>query len=92
MDHYLTSVDYYSKWVSVERLDSDTCSAVASVLDVRLAHFGILEKMFSANGPQFACAEFEEFANRFHFKHITSSPNYPRSNGLVIDNRRIFSS
>ncbi|KAK3747909.1 hypothetical protein QZH41_010212 [Actinostola sp. cb2023] len=36
-----------------------------------------------ANGPQFSCAEFQEFAKKYEFKHITSSPRYPQSNGLV---------
>ena len=37
----------------------------------------------SDNGPQFSAQEFARFANEWDFSHITSSPNYPQSNGLV---------
>ena len=37
--------------------------------------------VMSDNGPQFSSQEFAEFATRYHFKHITSSPLYPTSNG-----------
>ena len=47
------------------------------------ARYGIPEEVISANGPQFGSAEFEKFAKDFEFKHTTSSPRYPQSNGLA---------
>ena len=44
---------------------------------------GIPEKLVSDNGPQFSAQEFAHFANEWDFSHITSSPSYPQSNGLV---------
>ena len=37
----------------------------------------------SDNGPQFSGAEFQQFAVKLGFRHITSSPRYPQGNGLV---------
>ena len=37
--------------------------------------------MFTDNGPQFAAAEFKQFADSYGFCHKTSSPRYPQSNG-----------
>ena len=44
---------------------------------------GILEILRSNNGPQYSSSEFEEFSKKYGFKHVTSSPRYPRSNGLA---------
>lgn len=40
----------------------------------------------SDNGPQFdplKTREFIEFKEKFGFKHVTSSPHYPKSNGFI---------
>ena len=37
----------------------------------------------SDNGLQYSSAEFATFATCWKFAHVTSSPKYPQSNGLV---------
>jgi transposase InsO family protein len=37
----------------------------------------------SDNGKQFDSAEFRQFCNALNIRSTTSSPEYPRSNGLV---------
>lgn len=50
------------------------------------ARYGIPEICISDNAMQFASSEFKEFAQIYDFKHLTSSPRYPQSNGFVKSN------
>jgi hypothetical protein len=45
--------------------------------------FGVPEQLVSDNGKQFDSAEFRQFCNALNIRSTTSSPKYPRSNGLV---------
>lgn len=47
------------------------------------ARHGIPTEVVSDNGPQFKSRYFNKFAKDWEFKHTTSSPHYPRSNGLA---------
>ena len=37
----------------------------------------------SDNGPQFSSKELKEFKNKWEFTHTTSSPTYPKLNGMA---------
>ena len=39
--------------------------------------------MRSDNGPQYNATQYKQFAQDWNFEHQTSSPYYPRSNGLA---------
>ncbi len=57
--------------------------AVIAFLKTVFARHGVPCEVFSDNGPQFCSREFDAFAKEWGFQHTTSSPNYPRSNGLA---------
>ena len=82
-EQYLIVVDYYSRYFELERMSTTTSSAIVNKLKAIFARHGIPEKLVSDNGPQFPAQEFAHFANEWDFRHITSSPTYPQSNGLV---------
>ena len=44
---------------------------------------GIPETVISDNGPQYSSNEFDTFAKKYNFNHITSSSLFPQSNGQV---------
>ena len=47
------------------------------------ARHGIPEVLRSDNGPQYVSQEMIDFATSYGFTQVTSSPHYPRSNGLA---------
>lgn len=80
---YLVVVDYYSRYPEVIRLGDTTSSSIVRTLKSVFSRHGIPTVFVSDNGPQFASAEMTQFASQYTFRHITSSPRYPQSNGLA---------
>ena len=80
---YLLTVDYYSRFVEVQKLNSTTSSSVITHLKSIFARFGIPAEMVSDNGPRFNSQEMTEFSETYGFRHITTSPHYPQANGLA---------
>ena len=81
--HYLLSIDYYSKWIEVAKLDDITSSNIICHLKSQFARYGIPDELISDNGPQYACSAFNNFSRSYGFVHTTSSPLYLQSNGEV---------
>lgn len=80
---YLCVFDAHSNFPEVEKLtDTTACSVIAKLSSI-FARYGIPLEVCSDNGPQFSSHEFAVFAPRYDFKHVTSSPEFPRSNGLA---------
>ena len=79
----LELVDYYSRFPEIRHLSSTRSANVISALTEIFACHGIPSEIVSDNGPQFSGAEFQQFAVKLGFRHITSSPRYPQGNGLV---------
>ena len=81
---YLIMIDYHSRYVEVSPLLSNqTAKETIRALKSVFARHGIPEIVRSDNGPQYSSAEFAKFAKDWGFKHVTSSPKYPQSNGEV---------
>ena len=80
---YLITVDYLSNFFEVDKLDRKTAKGVIPKLKKHFARYGIPDKVVSDNGPPFSGKEFKQFAKAYEFKHVTSSPLYPKSNGKV---------
>ena len=78
---FLVTVDYFSRFIDIQLMNSTTCTAVVKALCTLFATHGIPQEVVSDNGPQFASGEFKPFAEEYNFKHRTSSPHHPQSNG-----------
>ncbi|XP_014676542.1 PREDICTED: sec1 family domain-containing protein 2-like [Priapulus caudatus] len=80
-DDYIVVVDYYSKFSEVMQLRDQTSTTVINKLKSVFARHGIPDTLMSDNGPQLTSSEFLKFAATWDFRHITSSPRFPQSNG-----------
>ena len=76
--HYLLTVDYFSRYPEVTKLACTTSSIIITALKAVFSRHGIPEVV---RRPQYSSHEFAAFAKSYGFKHATSSPLYPQSNG-----------
>ena len=78
---YLVTVDYYSNFIEMDRLRETSSRSIIKALKTHFSRHGIPDVLISDNGPQYSSGEFHKFTQEWEFKHVTSSPHYPRSNG-----------
>ena len=79
---YLVTVCCLSSYFEVDRLPSKKVSDVIYILRQQMARHGIPEVVYSDNSP-FGAVEFQRFAAKWEFRHVTSSPRYPQSNSFA---------
>ncbi|XP_063965835.1 uncharacterized protein K02A2.6-like [Lytechinus pictus] len=79
--YHLILVDYYSSFFELCELKNMTTSTVIKHCKEHFARYGIPSEFVSDNGPCYASSEFKKFSEEYKFKHVTSSPGYPKSNG-----------
>ncbi|KAL0868798.1 hypothetical protein ABMA27_007164 [Loxostege sticticalis] len=83
-DKYNIVVDYFSQYVELVKLiGGSTSQIVIGHLKSIFARHGIPNILISDNGPPFNSKEFSNFASDWQIQHITSSPYFAQSNGLV---------
>ena len=74
-------VVYTSNYPEVAKLEDLSSTNTISHMKSIMARHGLPSVVVSDNGPQFSSREFRQFAMQYGFKHVTSSPEYPQSNG-----------
>jgi len=79
---YLIVVDYYSRWIEAIRIGNKNSSTIINKLKEIFARFGIPDTLIADNVP-FNSFEMRNFAEKWNFKIKTSSPHYPKGNGLA---------
>ncbi|CAB3984231.1 sec1 family domain-containing 2 [Paramuricea clavata] len=82
-NNYLVVADYYSRYIEVVKLENTTSRTVVNHMKSIFARHGIPSVVRSDNGPQYTATEYKQFAQKWNFEHQTSSPYYPKSNGLA---------
>lgn len=79
--NYLLVIDYLSNYPEMALLSNMSATCVVTHMKSIFARHGIPQIVYSDNGPCYSCREFQLFAEEYDFKHVTSSPLYPQSNG-----------
>ena len=78
---YLVLVDYFSRYIEIAHLKNITSGEVIGRLKNFFAHHGIPELLITDNGRQFISSDFSDFADRWNFEHVTTSPYHAQANG-----------
>lgn len=81
--HYLLLVDSYSGWWEFDVLPNLSSTTLITTLKRHFSTHGIPQQLMTDNAPSFSSRDFRAFAHQWDFHHVTSSPHYPRSNGLA---------
>jgi len=80
---YVVIVNAYSNYPEVINIPSQSSKTIINVMKTTFARHGIPHEVMSDNGPCYISQEFAQFAKDWDFRHVTSSPNFPQSNGLA---------
>ena len=79
---YVLICDYFSKFPFLYRAKTSFWSLRDRLIDL-FSIEGYPDEIVSDNGPPFQSKEFAKFLSGLGIKHTTSSPGYPRSNGII---------
>jgi len=79
--NYVVAMDYFSKYIEIMEVHSQTTALVITKLKSIFARWGIPDNIVTDNGPCFASKEFTEFARFLNLIHTTTSPHHSQSNG-----------
>ena len=79
--NYLLIVDYFSKFCEISLLGDTSSSTIITHMKSVFARHSIPKLVASDN--QLNTKEFKNFQKEWDFKLTTSSPHYPKSNGMA---------
>lgn len=78
---YLVAIDYYSNFITIDRLHKATSKAVVGILKTFSHYLGSQQHIISDGGPKFTASDFQIFTKKWGITHIRSSPHHPNANG-----------
>ena len=81
---FLILVDCYSDWPDIIFMGHNTTTRhLIKAVTQSFCRTGVPDVLWSDEGPQFKAKKFKDFASQWGFKHVTSTPRYPQSNGKI---------
>lgn len=79
--HYLLSVDLYSKWIELAKLDNLSSINTIKYPKSQFSRYWIPDQLVYDNGPQFT--KFEVFSKKYRLIHTTTGSRYLQANDQV---------
>ena len=79
----LVTVDYFSGYIMIDPLKSETSNAVAAQMNDNVRKFGLAERILSDNGLCFRSEMVHNFCESLEIHHSKTSPCHHQSNGRV---------
>ena len=79
----LIILDYFSRYLIVEKMNTATASNVITRLNSLLAIYGFPDSMLTDNGPPWNSTELKLFLKARGIKHKPNTSLWPRANGLT---------
>ena len=83
LNSYLLVVDYTSRFPIVRELKSMSAQHITKHFRLIFSEYGWLDTLVSDNGLCYIAETFTNLMKEYAVNHITSSPHYPKSNGLA---------
>ena len=80
---WLLTIDYFSKYVEVAKINNIDSENVISVLKSQFSRHGIPYVVFTDPGTQLISLKMYDFAKEWNFTFESSSPKHSQSNGMV---------
>lgn len=79
---FLIVVDCFTDWPDIIYMGANTTAPrLITALKQAFCRSGAPDIVWSDQGPQLTSKLFQEFAQEWGFRHLTSTPTYPQSNG-----------
>ena len=80
---FMLITDLYSKTPFIRPLPNTGAYASVRAMKSIFSENGIPAKVVSDNGPHFIAGEFKQFAAKWGFETVLSSPEYPQGHALI---------
>ena len=82
-EHLLVLVDYYSRWMEVDVIQTTSSKTIIHCLDAQFARHGLPKGLRTNNGSNLVSKEVEDYLNEMGIEHRYTTPLWPRANGKV---------
>ncbi|KAJ1155433.1 hypothetical protein NDU88_008163 [Pleurodeles waltl] len=83
VEYGIVLIDFYSCWPEFKLVKVPNSPTVIEFLESIFDREGIADEMLTVNGSQFTSTQFSNFLMHLDVKHIKTSLDHARSNGLV---------